>query len=76
MFKYNRKLSCETTCFSRIFTLAERRLTRIQIGNAMVTLYCAEHVLIVQTRIQIPTAYFCIGQESESKSIPESILAM
>ena len=28
---------------------------------------------IVQTRTQIPTPYFCTGQESESKSVPESV---
>ena len=27
---------------------------------------------IAQTRTQIPTLYFCIGQESESESVPVS----
>ena len=37
----------------------------------MATLYYAEHVHITQT--QIPTPYFCVGQESEYESVPESI---
>ena len=37
----------------------------------MATLYYAEHVHITQTRI--PTPYFCMGQESESEFVPESI---
>ena len=37
----------------------------------MATLYYVEHVHITQT--QIPTHYFCIGQESEYESVPESI---
>ena len=28
---------------------------------------------IAQTRTRIPTPYFCIGQESEFQSIPESV---
>ena len=44
--------------------------TQIQIPNPMATLYYAEHV---QTQTQIPIPYFCIGQESESESVPESI---
>ena len=48
--------------------------TRIQIPNIMATLNYAEHVHIVaQIQTQIPTAYFCIGQESESDSVPESV---
>ena len=39
----------------------------------MATLYSAEHVHVAQTQSQIPTAYFCVGQESESKSILESV---
>ena len=34
----------------------------------MATLYCAEHVHIVQTRTWIPTPYMCVGQESKSES--------
>ena len=37
----------------------------------MATLYYAEHVHIAQTRI--PTPYFCVGQEPESESVPESV---
>ena len=37
----------------------------------MATLYYAEHVHITQTRI--PTPDFCMGQESESEFVPESI---
>ena len=37
----------------------------------MATLYYAEHVHIPQT--QIPTSYFCIGQESEYESLHESV---
>ena len=40
--------------------------TQIQIPNLMATLYYTEHVHIAQT--QIPTPYFCKGQESESES--------
>ena len=39
----------------------------------MVTLYYAEHIHITQTQTRIPTSYFCVGQESESESVPESI---
>ena len=39
----------------------------------MATLYYVEHVHIAQTLHQIPTAYFCVGQESESESVPEFI---
>ena len=46
---------------------------RIWIANLMATLYCAEHVHIALTRTQISTLYFCIGQESESESVPESV---
>ena len=38
----------------------------------MATLYYAEYVHIAQTRTQITFPYFCVGQESESESIPES----
>ena len=41
--------------------------TRIPILNPMATFYYAEHVHITQTRTQIPTPYFCLRQESESK---------
>ena len=47
--------------------------TRIQIRNLMVTLYYTEYVHIVQTRTQIPAPYFCTEQESESKSVFESV---
>ena len=54
-----------------------RRLTRVQtrirIQNLMASLYCAEHVHIAQTKISVPTPNFCIGQESESVSIPECV---
>ena len=39
----------------------------------MVTLYYAEHVHIAQTWTRIPTPYFCLGQESESESMSESV---
>ena len=42
-------------------------------SNPMATLCCTEHVHIAQTQTLIPTSYFCIGQESESKSEPESV---
>ena len=48
-----------------------RLRSRIQIPNPVPTLYYAEHVHIAQT--QIPTLYFCSGQEYESESKPESI---
>ena len=47
--------------------------TWIRIPNQMATLYYAEYVHIAQTQTPIPTHYFCIGQESESKCLPESI---
>ena len=42
------------------------------ISNRMATLYYAEHVHIAQTRTRIPTAYLCIGQKSQSESLPVS----
>ena len=39
----------------------------------MATLYYAEYVHIAQTRTQITFPYSCVGQESESESIPESV---
>ena len=39
----------------------------------MATLYYGQHVHIAQTRTSIPTSYICVGQESESESILESI---
>ena len=45
----------------------------IRIPNLMATLYYSEHVHIAQTRTQIPTPYFCVRYESESKSVPESV---
>ena len=54
-----------------------RRQTRIRtlirIPNLVATLYCAEHVHIVQTQTRIPTPYFCMRQESEFKSITKSV---
>ena len=47
--------------------------TGIQNPNPMATLYCAEHVHIAQTRNRIPTPYSCVGHESESEFIPESV---
>ena len=47
--------------------------TRIWIPNLIATLYYAEHVHIAQTQTYIPTRYFCVGQESNSESVPESI---
>ena len=47
-----------------------RRHTRIQIPNPIATLCYAEHVHMAQTQTWMPTPHFCIGQESESKSIP------
>ena len=57
------------------FTLCIRTWlpTLIQIRNLMATLHCAEHVHIVQTGTRIPILYFCIGQESKSVSISESV---
>ena len=39
----------------------------------MATLYYAENVPIALTQTPIPTPHSCIGQESESKSVPESV---
>ena len=39
----------------------------------MATLYYVEHVHIAQTRTRITTAYFRMGQESKSESVPELI---
>ena len=39
----------------------------------MATLYYTETVHIAQTQTQITIPYFCVGQESESESVPESI---
>ena len=50
-----------------------RRWTRIWIPNLMATLYYTETVHIAQTQTQITIPYFCVGQESESESVPESI---
>ena len=47
--------------------------TWIRIPNPIATLYWAEHVRIAQTRTLSPTPYFCIGRESESESVPESV---
>ena len=49
-----------------------RRRTRIQIPNPIATLHYTEHIHMAQTQTWIPTPHFCIGQESESKSIPLS----
>ena len=40
------------------------RWIRVRIPNLMATLYYTEHNHIAQTRTQIPTPYFRIGQES------------
>ena len=46
--------------------------TRIQIPNLMATLHYAEHdVHIAENQTRIPTPYFCVGEESESK--PKSV---
>ena len=47
--------------------------TRIRIPNPMATLYYPEHVYMAQTLTQIPTPYFCVGQESKFESVPESV---
>ena len=47
--------------------------TRIWIPNPLATLHCAEHVNIAQTQTQIPSPYFCLGQESESVSVSKSV---
>ena len=47
--------------------------TGIRNPNPMATLYCAEHVHIVQTWNRIPTPYSSVGQEFESEFIPESV---
>ena len=39
----------------------------------MATLHYTEYVYIAQTHTQIPTPYFCMGQDSESESVPESV---
>ena len=39
----------------------------------MATSYYAEHVHVAQTQTQILTLYLCIGQESETESVPESV---
>ena len=39
----------------------------------MATLYYAKHVHIAETQTRIHFPYFCVGQESESESIPESV---
>ena len=39
----------------------------------MAALYYAEHVNIAQAWSGIPTSYFCLGQETESESVPESV---
>ena len=44
----------------------------LAIPNLIATLYYAEHVYIAQTRVQIPTLYLGIGQESKSESVPVS----
>ena len=36
----------------------------------------SETVPIVQTRTRIATPYFCVGQESDSESAPESASAV
>ena len=40
--------------------------------NLMATLYYARHDHIAETRTQIPTPYFCRGQESESVFVSKS----
>ena len=45
--------------------------TRIRIPNLIGTLYRTETVHIAQIWTQIPTPYFCRGQESES--LPKSV---
>ena len=46
--------------------------TRIQIPNLMATLHYEEHdVHIAENLTRIPTPYFCVGEESESK--PKSV---
>ena len=47
--------------------------TRTRIPNPMATLYYAEHVHIAQTRTQISTPNFCVGDESEYVPVPESV---
>ena len=47
--------------------------TWILIPNPTATLYYVEHVHTAQILTQIPTPYYCTGQESESKSEPESV---
>ena len=47
--------------------------TQTRIPNLMAILYYAEHVHIAQTRTQIPTSYFCLGQESESESVSGNV---
>ena len=40
---------------------------RIRLGFKTQTLYFSEHVHIGQTQTRIPTPYFCVGQEPESR---------
>ena len=47
--------------------------TRIQILNPMATLFYVEYDHIAQIQTQIPTPYFCKGQESESEFVPEPV---
>ena len=47
--------------------------TWIPIPNPITTLYYAEHVHIAEMWTWIPIPYFCVGQESESESVPEPI---
>ena len=42
----------------------------------MATLYYAENVHIAQTGTQIPSPNFSLGQESESESVPGSIIEL
>ena len=47
--------------------------TWIQIPNPMATLYYPEHFTLHRLKSLVPTPYFCIVQESESESMPESV---
>ena len=62
------RLQCEHILYS-----TTRVQTQIRIPNLIATLYYPENVHITQTWTQIPTPYFCTGQESESESASESV---
>ena len=69
--------ACVVSFISEMAHLHCRRRTQVQtripVPNPMVTLYCAEYVLIAQTRTRTSATYFSIGQDSEHQSVTESV---